>query len=837
MRKKMHKGIRRAPQKRQKGSALLVSLMVMVGLSLLGLTFVAISETENLISVNERNKTQTSALAEAGAKVVVEWFQDPEEFEDRGILPDNLDAFKTSRTLEGYSGYYKPNNADDKLFDQPFGPKQEDLFYGDEAHADVIIEAGRNDDSDDFLELLNGYLFTSDEAGKITSIRVYAPPNVGGTLLDGFWVGGQRYGLATIYVKAEKENAKGAVIARSICRIVIAPFPLPGPTGAVQAVGTFAANGNYEVHWGAIESELTGATFIKRPLTSLPRFDPYDYAYFEYGYDSSRVWTPDTIFYEGTFPLGETVRPTDPTLAAQYEFVCVDTTGDSKTAATAAQEPDWAAHTDGAPFWDDNVQWQLRPAVTAYPIATGTGSPRAGYNNHAWLGELLESDRATDDPWFVVRARGYIDDANAPPNPDYSAAGPIVYDYAAQAGAAMATKADDFLDEDYPSHYFQYQTSDNKYIYKNVDVPGFDYDFWKAAAQAARGEEGVFYLRHVGEGKFSDELVTRTFEEWIEEEEGFMFFDSRNNTNPQDLTGITKTNALVDESVDPCGAKGMIYGNFTEFSTNGCNDDSDGYYRMPGEPYRDIGYRKVVEETSGAEEEGEFVTDASGSGYVTVDAYNGEWDYQDLPFSNGDTEKNEIFDVCVAERTFRLESGTSLTAYLPLPYYPGCTVGNNVSTPGCNCSEPHEPYLNVNYDGNPYDDPVIVEWENPASDDSATAKETDDETPFGTPVACDRSSVSTEEGQEQCATNAYDEIGGLMLLPGNSSPGVVGVIYNEGNYSSSGNASFYGSVVVAGNADPNGTQEVWFDACLVAGCWPPPDIPFPRVMITSIQIH
>ena len=46
---------------RQRGSALLASLMVVVGLSLLGLAFVAISETESAISINERCGTRARA--------------------------------------------------------------------------------------------------------------------------------------------------------------------------------------------------------------------------------------------------------------------------------------------------------------------------------------------------------------------------------------------------------------------------------------------------------------------------------------------------------------------------------------------------------------------------------------------------------------------------------------------------------------------------------------------------------------------------------------------------------------------------------------------------------
>src|SRR5512144_2337362 len=83
--------------KGEKGSALLVSLMVMVALSLLGLGFVAVSETESAISVNQRNYTQTQAVAELGARMAVEWFQNAEWADRRGILPPNDTSIKTQR--------------------------------------------------------------------------------------------------------------------------------------------------------------------------------------------------------------------------------------------------------------------------------------------------------------------------------------------------------------------------------------------------------------------------------------------------------------------------------------------------------------------------------------------------------------------------------------------------------------------------------------------------------------------------------------------------------------------------------------------------------------------
>ena len=201
----------RAAQRRfrQKGSALLVALMTMVGLSLLSLAFVALSETENAIAVNEQGHTQTVAVAESGAKLVLQWFQDPTGMLARGLMPANANSIKTSRTVESYTGYYKPSGL---LCDLPFGPRSPDVLYGDEGSADVWITRAN---SATFLDALNTALFPTIDAGQITDIRIYAPPIVGGTLVtDGagnkFWVGGQPYGVATIRVTAE--NTPGVTL-------------------------------------------------------------------------------------------------------------------------------------------------------------------------------------------------------------------------------------------------------------------------------------------------------------------------------------------------------------------------------------------------------------------------------------------------------------------------------------------------------------------------------------------------------------------------------------------------------------------------------------------------
>jgi hypothetical protein len=805
----------RKRRRRDRGSALLVSLMVMVGLSLLGLSFVAISETENAISVNERNKAQTAALAEAGAKAVVQWFQDPSTMDKRSLLPANDPDFKVERTVSGYKGFYKPSGL---LFELPYGPREPDLLFGDEQHADVVIVDGRNADSTAFIKQFNDTMFTGTDAGRVTAIRIYAPPNVGGNLINGFWVAGQRYGVATIAVTAEKRNNLNAIVSQSICRLVLAPFPLPGPSGAIQSMGSIDTNGAYEVHWGAIESEDPGQLYIKREASSLPWFDAYDRPYVEYGLDSSVTWEKNKDYSAYAHPQwGIVVRPTDPLVAAKHEYRIVASTG-----ATGATEPTWNTTPGGTQTVGSVTYKEVTPS--AYPISIGAGSPYPGYNNHNWAVEMLH--RSVMDPWFNARSKGQIKgkDSGAGAVND-----PHPYDY---ASAAIAS-AGNFTSTNNPYHYFQYQTYDNRPDYKQVRVPKFDYDFWKSAAIGGRGQKGVYYLQWTASG-YTNGLETRSMEDWLKDNPGFFFFETKNNMNPQN----GGPGVLVPGDASPCGLQGVLYMNVEAIKSTGGCDGVAGWYNQPPEPYRDIGFRVVNEVSSGINVAKQFMVDGAGN-FIRDKAYNNQWDYQDLPWSNGGNAKNGFFDVCVQQRKVRREStGTDLDEYLPLPYFPGCTVGNNIATPGCTCSEPFEPYINIHYAG--AKEGLEAYWDNPTAASSSFAKVTDNEKPTGNPIGCNGASVASKQGQEQCATNSRDAKGALANLSGGGGskpPSVEGVVYNEGDYNSTGNAAYYGSVVVGGDVSPKGTQEIWYDACLSNDCWPPKHIPFPRVMITSTQIQ
>src|SRR5437773_2896150 len=261
---------RRKNRRDDRGSALLVSLMVIVGLSLLGLGFVAISETESAIAKNQSQALQTQAIAEAGAKLVVEWIQDPQWGIDHAAMPANVPCgaygtspcspngspgvyIKTVRTSGGYTGVYKPKSGT-KLLDRPYRPGNDDRLFGDEDHADIIIN--RTTDAttlDNFNNIVLGTNVSDKMAGEITEIKIFAPPVVGGVLTNGFWVGGQRYGVATIKVTAQQfrnPSAHTGVTASHAVRIVVGELPLPIPAGPIQGDANVSFGGHFRVHRG-----------------------------------------------------------------------------------------------------------------------------------------------------------------------------------------------------------------------------------------------------------------------------------------------------------------------------------------------------------------------------------------------------------------------------------------------------------------------------------------------------------------------------------------------------------------------------------------------------------
>lgn len=722
----------------ERGSALLISLMVMVGLSLLGLGFVAISETENQISVNQRNYAQTLSIAEAGAKTIVEWFQDPEWAVAQGLQPVNADAvypagYKRLRTtaVPSYSGVYRPVATAKPLFDRPFFPAAADRFWGTENSPDIQIDSTS---AAAFLQTFNNAILPNLDGGEITEIKIYAPPIVGGTVnASGYWEGASivRYGIATIKVTARKFRDRTAtpreVIAERIVKIVISPWPFPGPQGPIQSNANIQTGGNFGVHWGKMTSQ--GTMEVKLPLVALPWFNPYDRIWFEYGY-----------------PAG----PKPPA--------------------------------------------SLNPA---------DGFQRG--NN--WFAEVV--DRIYQDPWYEARARQGITNAiigtlglTADPTP-----------------FVLDQTTDDIMNTPIAgwSNWFQLQAFDAYPEYKQVIFPRIDYEFWKeiAVQASASGQEGVYYLwptAATGEN-YTDGSQTKKFAQWVNTARavsparpGFYFFDTVNRLNPQGpgAPGTLADNVEVNSSDDGSTfqMQGFVYLNARLYGTQGIGGvASNRRYNSPGEVYRDIGYQEV---------------DAAGVPTANTEMGKGDGVFSCQTNFNG----NDTCEISVQSYTFTRPSGTSVTFLAPRPYSAGCT-------PGTDCSEPHEPFLNIRYKtsaksgGGP--DPMTIGWE----PDNTQGRLPNKRKPDGTLPTC-----SNAADQIYCTSNGYDRDGAFVT---DIDPILDGVFYNEGDYDTQGNAIYFGSLLINGNVIGTGTPEVWFDEKLVKGDWPPKSMPIPRVYISAHQ--
>lgn len=825
---------------RERGSALLVSLMVMVGLSLLGLGFVAITETESAIATNERNSAQALAAAETGAKVVVEWFQDTAWCRDHGLLPANVSAFKTTRkfTDASLNGYYK-SNATDMLFDKPFKGANSNRFSGegedaavDPPTADVWIYIDKNVRSTAFLNDattgLNTLLFVPDavhnESVRISDIRVYAPPMPGATRnADGFWEGGSaRYGLATIRVTAQKLSGN-RVVAERVVKTVLSETPFPTVDGAIETSGTLVGQGSFEVYWGKVLSEK--GIELKRAVPGMPWFDAKNMMNFEYGFDSARPRENSKAYAVGDVVMAPLVSQNNVAELTKFSYKA---TAAGTTGAAIPADGDWPTAIGDSFNTDGGVIWQADYRVS-FPIDNDF------YRSTEWLYQLQA--RTIDDPWLHARARQEIEVSTGAPCGQATAPHPCDYTAASDDVTALF------------SNMFQFQTTtDPSDRPERVEAvfPTMDYEFWKNVAQSGNNENGVYYFKYTDGATGTSQDFTgpggqvQTIYKWLNSATdtttnrpmnglgaGFYFFDTKNSKNPQFGKGgiLTPQIKINSGSVDsPFQMQGYIYLSAEFFGTTGAgNLTPTDLYPMPGEPFRDVGYVQAKEGLGPT-----YPFDITGTlptgDYIWIGRTNGQWDFQDI---NG----NAKFDLFLAKKTVTRPDGSTATdIWLPVPFYNDCQPGDNV-TAGANCSEPHEPYLNMTYipdnfgAANPTTG-VTAEWYDPGVSGAtvATYRKPKRRTGLNTTVTCTATSLS------DCTSNGYDVDGALTHIDAL----LWGALYNEGGYDGSGNAVYYGALLMRASFQATGTPTVYFNECLARGCLED-QLRLQRVTMTSWQ--
>lgn len=344
----------------ERGSALVIAVLVMAIMSLLGISYLLMADTENKIAENEKLSAQALYFGEGTVREVKRWFDRPPYTASGSknlVKPLTTTMDRTLRIIDidgdgptasvaadgtAANPYYKvgvDNDGDgnDDIFDKPYRTQLKDMLVGTEAGPDIRIDRNANSATAAFLDGLRDKIapsFPSAAAGiqaRIKTIDIYEPPylNVGGT-----WT---RYGMATVKTTVEIIRTAGAstqVIASRVVKAVLNETPFPGPFGPLQSCDELAFTGDFFPHWGTSTAvgnlNITNGSDNKIPQ-SLPRDVPPSAKIDAiHGWDNTALWNS---MYKGAAGTMVGVQIDDP----WYRFIIGGTS--NQWLPTTSQQP------------------------------------------------------------------------------------------------------------------------------------------------------------------------------------------------------------------------------------------------------------------------------------------------------------------------------------------------------------------------------------------------------------------------------------------------------------------------------------------------------------------
>ena len=354
--------------KGEEGSALILAVLITVILSLLGISYLLMAQTENTIAENERNSVLVLFTAEAGARLAIGWLNDPGTGgylvpttgqvtrTDRLLDHDNNPG--TPRVLAAAGDAGKPLYKDgaitlSPLLDRPYRSALAETFLGIETGTDADPNhATRGPDivvTQSHLDTINAALFPDFPSAalqaRITRIEFYSPPiiNIGGT--------DTRMGIATVKVSSGVFMHPGTSderqIASRIVKAVINEIPIPGPGGPLQSCQSMAYSGNFQIHWGAASSltdadlGITSGNVDTKSDTGIPYAANDPYSYYSGGGNDLGTWAtahdndlledPWFSFMSGGDLLGISTFAPHPTDVQPWHFDDAAWPGDEST--------------------------------------------------------------------------------------------------------------------------------------------------------------------------------------------------------------------------------------------------------------------------------------------------------------------------------------------------------------------------------------------------------------------------------------------------------------------------------------------------------------------------
>ncbi|HEX7705857.1 MAG TPA: pilus assembly PilX N-terminal domain-containing protein [Thermoanaerobaculia bacterium] len=251
----------------ERGAALILTVIVIMVLTTLGIAMVTFTTTEERTATTYRDAMQVRAVAEGGIRVVQEMFRSPQ---DRNLIPlysatgtsanaawdywganeaaveTNLNAIGIWRAVRAGASPARYTGTNDSLFSPPFRTSWANVFggaYSPTAISDVYdLKFNCTDPSDATSVVassscwldskLNAMLSASSDfnldTGRISDISFYAPP----------MVNNKAYGIATVRVTAEKRDASGGLMARETLIAII---------GDATPTPSILGNGNVDI--------------------------------------------------------------------------------------------------------------------------------------------------------------------------------------------------------------------------------------------------------------------------------------------------------------------------------------------------------------------------------------------------------------------------------------------------------------------------------------------------------------------------------------------------------------------------------------------------------------
>jgi len=268
----------------------MVMVLLMACLTVLGLGFLAMADTETMIAASGRDSEQLLHTAETGMRMVKAWFDQP--------VTGNPSI--TSQVLHKFMGTYDLRNPalydrSKRLFDHDNDPntprvladgtavkpyyRQGRTLWSPSAYLDIFHKPYRGDavtefrgteagpdlllidtpGAVDFLDKLNQLLFTDQSrTGRITQIALYAPPMiaVGGVM--------KRAGVCTIKITVSKFRGMGTIgivpvvtstslkVGERTLKAVLNEVPGTLANGPIESCGAMSVTGNLRAHWGKV---------------------------------------------------------------------------------------------------------------------------------------------------------------------------------------------------------------------------------------------------------------------------------------------------------------------------------------------------------------------------------------------------------------------------------------------------------------------------------------------------------------------------------------------------------------------------------------------------------